>query len=256
MNAKWVCKRQDRARSKVLAFACLALGGACGGATATSTANTASTTAPSATSAPSASASIAVAPDASAPCILEEIHARLAFVPPTAPHEAAGTLTVDCKNHTCSVEARDTSGKSTSSASAISDATATLSPVIVHAACSLGGESFYVLKEPADESHVELQVARYTKHDEAADLARICAPLSSFTDKGKPIDTTSFDASQRPFIRAMVLEPELTSRRWRVWLRDLVKPEQRDEQVAVLRKAIADAGIASCAAEWLTARSP
>ncbi len=149
------------------------------------------------------------------PCVLEEVGAGLGFKEPTAPHDTAGVVVVDCKDHVCTIEARDREGKVASHEASVHDASSTVSTAVVHGACALGGETFFVAAEPKDEAHVEVQVARYTAHDEARDLARICAPLASFEDKGKRIDDSSFDDSQRAHVRAAILVNELTSRRWR-----------------------------------------
>jgi hypothetical protein len=190
-----------------------------------------------------------------APCILEESGATLGFKEPGVPHEAAGVVVVDCKEHVCTVEARDRDGKVASHEASVHDASSAVSTAVVHGACAIGGETFFVAAEPKDDAHVEVQVARYTAHDEARDLARICAPLASFEDKGKPIDDSSFDDSQRAHVRAAILVNELTSRRWRVWFHRLYEGGQRHEdQVEALRKAVKDASIASCKAEWLIAK--
>jgi hypothetical protein len=130
-------------------------------------------------------------------------------------------------------------------------------PSVASALCALGGDAGWTLREPSKaDPTAEIAVVRYSKPDEAGDLDVICAPYPELVDPstGKAVGMSGQpDGLQRAKIRMQVLEESLTSRKWRLWVRDF--PSHRAASVAALRDA-AQAAHRACESEWTSGKLP
>jgi hypothetical protein len=165
---------------------------------------------------------------------------------PAAAQEV-GTLVVQT-TPTCSIEVRDAGGavKATHGCTSLDDKTMDLLNALE---CDLGGEVSWV-DASATAAHAEVHVGRYAKHDEAADLALICAPFATVAEHSR-LHVQSPDPSQKAAIRGDILEGSLTSPRWRRWLHELHRGGHlNDSALPPLREASQTSHIA-CEAEWL-----
>jgi hypothetical protein len=213
---------------------------ACGGSPAPAAPN-----APSAPNSPTAPTPTALDAASAGPCLAAVLERR-----PTAPVDEVGKIIVHHVAPDCSIEAKGKDGATTKTPVACKGGREARE-AMKKAACSLGGDALWVVGAPPSEATpiVELAVGRYTKPDEAADLKLVCAPFGTLPmPDGKTMDPSSVDESQRARLRAMVLEENLTSRKWRMWLHDLVTA--REPAVATLRDAAKKASL-TCEAEWV-----
>jgi hypothetical protein len=110
------------------------------------------------------------------------------------------------------------------------------------------------LEAAATDARVEIHAGRYKVHDEAADLALLCAPFASLKnpETGQPFPPDEFDPLQREHVRATIANETMTSPRWRRWVHALYEGGHLNEApVAALRDA-AQASHIKCEAEWLS----
>ena len=175
---------------------------------------------------------------------------------PSAPFDAVGNIEVRMPDSGCSIEARDTRGESKAKYPCNAKNDKELLALSRKATCDLGGDVFYMETEPANATAFDFHVGRYRTRDESADLALVCAPLSTLRAprSGDTIDVSKLDASQLARVRAAVLEESLTTPHWRRWLFELDQEGKREASIKTLREAVKAAHI-DCKAEWLAPAS-
>jgi hypothetical protein len=170
--------------------------------------------------------------------------------------EDVGTIVAQMKP-TCTIEVRDAKGALKESHPCAANDDRQLIEMVLGSVCTLGGEVSW-LEAAATDARVEIHAGRYRQHDEAADLAMLCAPFASLKnpETGQPFPPDAFDPVQRAHVRAEVASESVTSPRWRRWLHELYEGGQRHEApVAALRDA-AQASHLACEAEWLSPPPP
>jgi hypothetical protein len=206
--------------------------------------------------APATAAASTTPPVASASCLPAELHSRLLEQRPVPPVDIVGMIVVKLRP-TCSLEAHDAGGKVTSIHPCSGDNDPKLPDLLNHAVCEVGGEVSWMDGRPSSAAvPVEIHVGRYTKHDETADVALICAPFSTWRDPrtNQPIDP-SFDAAARRAVRTEILEVSVTSPMWRLWVERTMHPDQRADALATLLAA-AKGNNVLCDTSWVTESPP
>ncbi|MGH7297489.1 MAG: hypothetical protein ACRELB_21310 [Polyangiaceae bacterium] len=212
---------------------------------------------PAASPPTAASSSVAVTPSAAAPiepsaCLPLELRDRPLQHRPVSPVEDVGTVVAQMKPD-CSIEVHDAKGAVKESHPCAAHDDRQLIEMVLGSVCALGGEVSW-LEAAATDARVEIHAGRYKQHDEAADLALLCAPFASLKnpDTGQPFPPDTLDALQREHVRAAIADETMTSPRWRRWVHELYKGGHRNEApVAALRDA-AQASHIQCEAEWLS----
>ena len=208
--------------------------------------------APAAPPATPASTAASTAP-ASVECLPVELRSKpLGQRPPSV--EEVGTLVMQAKP-TCTLEVHDAAGVAKGTRPCPPDNDLRILDVVNGAVCELGGELAWMDSAGKKDGLAVIHAGRYAKHDEAADLALICAPFATVAQRSR-VHVDSPDPFQKAAIRGDVLEASLTSPRWRRWFHELFAGGHRNEAALGPLRDAAQASHIACEAEWLTSPPP
>jgi hypothetical protein len=181
------------------------------------------------------------------------VHEQPQEMAPLAAHVVVGSIVATERAAGLAVEVRGADGDVRSKHPPVGDKRAALD-VMLRGVCDLGGEVYWLDGKPVEGKPVRMLVARYTKHDEAGDVATICAPFRALKDprSGAPIDDSGYDDYQRARLRAAIASESMTSPKWRLWLHDYGHALFTSDTAACHAKLDElRAAAPTCQAEWL-----